>query len=524
MKKFYSALVALLVAVTANAGLYMSGQFNGWSHCNAAQEFKETSTAGVYTLTVDKLYGEFLICSGTEGKPNWNALRYGSNGSKVQEGKEYSVTKNGTANFTMDGTVNNATVTLNTNANTLLVKGAAQANSFTVVYLIGDIDGAGWNEDLTTYPLTAKGNDTYEGDITVTATSYVKPRCGNNILSASGEDIVPVMGTTYDLGAGDKAIMLSAGTYTVTVVADQKAETGKITFTSGDQPGPDPQPSTVKFYADLNGAGFWTAYDLTDGKYTFEVTSTSFFSFSDGEPKSDWSNVWRPDNGETEVTENGTYSAKGSNDKVFFITTPGTYTVTPDATAKTFSITGFSGTVTYPETLYIIGYVNGLDFQANTTGMASTKAENGVYTWVGALIGDATAGTGTEAVGYINIATMVSAEATDWDSVINSADRYGAPAADTPLVVGTPADVEVYKAGVNASGCQSWKVKEGKYDVTLDIPSLKISIVTITSGIESVEVENAAPVYYNLQGVRVMNPENGMFIEVRGNKAVKVMK
>lgn len=34
----------------------------------------------------------------------------------------------------------------------------------------------------------------------------------------------------------------------------------------------------------------------------------------------------------------------------------------------------------------------------------------------------------------------------------------------------------------------------------------------------------AAPVYYNLQGVRVANPENGMFIEVRGNKAVKVVK
>jgi len=45
------------------------------------------------------------------------------------------------------------------------------------------------------------------------------------------------------------------------------------------------------------------------------------------------------------------------------------------------------------------------------------------------------------------------------------------------------------------------------------------------AGIESIEADsNVAPVYYNLQGVRVENAQNGLFIEVRGNKAVKVIK
>lgn len=52
----------------------------------------------------------------------------------------------------------------------------------------------------------------------------------------------------------------------------------------------------------------------------------------------------------------------------------------------------------------------------------------------------------------------------------------------------------------------------------------------ILTGIESIEIEgneteeavDAAPVYYNLQGVRVANPERGIFIEVRGNKTRKV--
>lgn len=41
------------------------------------------------------------------------------------------------------------------------------------------------------------------------------------------------------------------------------------------------------------------------------------------------------------------------------------------------------------------------------------------------------------------------------------------------------------------------------------------------AGIEA--EENAAPVYYNLQGVRVANPESGLFIVVKGSKVSKVI-
>lgn len=46
------------------------------------------------------------------------------------------------------------------------------------------------------------------------------------------------------------------------------------------------------------------------------------------------------------------------------------------------------------------------------------------------------------------------------------------------------------------------------------------------AGISDVKVDadSATPVYYNLQGVKVTNPEHGIFIEVRGNKATKVVK
>lgn len=46
----------------------------------------------------------------------------------------------------------------------------------------------------------------------------------------------------------------------------------------------------------------------------------------------------------------------------------------------------------------------------------------------------------------------------------------------------------------------------------------------VVSGIEDVTVDENAPVeYYNLQGVRVENPANGLYIRRQGNKATKVL-
>lgn len=56
----------------------------------------------------------------------------------------------------------------------------------------------------------------------------------------------------------------------------------------------------------------------------------------------------------------------------------------------------------------------------------------------------------------------------------------------------------------------TWEVKNVKFD--------------ITSGIVGIEaVDNGEAVYYNLQGVRVANPENGLYIVVKNGKSTKVM-
>lgn len=54
----------------------------------------------------------------------------------------------------------------------------------------------------------------------------------------------------------------------------------------------------------------------------------------------------------------------------------------------------------------------------------------------------------------------------------------------------------------------------------------ELVITGTSSGVENIEIEaenaeDVAPVYYNLQGVQVVNPENGIYIVKRGNKVTK---
>ncbi|MDE6793303.1 MAG: hypothetical protein K2J48_09490 [Muribaculaceae bacterium] len=63
------------------------------------------------------------------------------------------------------------------------------------------------------------------------------------------------------------------------------------------------------------------------------------------------------------------------------------------------------------------------------------------------------------------------------------------------------------------------------YFDTTDGENVPEWVTAALTGVKGVEVEeNAAPIYYNLQGIRVANPENGVFIVVKGNKVSKVVR
>lgn len=79
---------------------------------------------------------------------------------------------------------------------------------------------------------------------------------------------------------------------------------------------------------------------------------------------------------------------------------------------------------------------------------------------------------------------------------------------------------------LNADGDNQWEITTaGKYDVTANIVDNTISILPSSAGVAEIEVDaSAEAVYYNMQGMRVTNPEKGaLVIKVSGGKAQKII-
>lgn len=80
--------------------------------------------------------------------------------------------------------------------------------------------------------------------------------------------------------------------------------------------------------------------------------------------------------------------------------------------------------------------------------------------------------------------------------------------------------------GAGSFPCQvegtNFSIAAGTYDFSFDAAAMTLDVALSSSAVEGIEVEeNVAPVYYNLQGVRVDAPANGLYIVVRGDKVAK---
>lgn len=192
--------------------------------------------------------------------------------------------------------------------------------------------------------------------------------------------------------------------------------------------------------------------------------------------------------------------------------------------SKTGTGGGGGGTVTppptpgnYPQNMYLIG---NLPVGHWATDKAMTPSNNdfstsGEYVWHDVTFESASV---TDANSYF---TFITARGASWDAV-NAADRYGAETADQLITEGTPSKVVHYPVNVSASGALSWKTSAGTYDVTLSLKDMTVKLTKPGSGVESLDTESDVR-YYTLQGVEVAAPGKGLYIEVRGGVARKVL-
>lgn len=65
---------------------------------------------------------------------------------------------------------------------------------------------------------------------------------------------------------------------------------------------------------------------------------------------------------------------------------------------------------------------------------------------------------------------------SSWDDLNMNANRYGAAAEGDPITTGTPATIVKYANNVDASGCLSWTIAPGTYDITADLSAMTLTV------------------------------------------------
>ena len=198
---------------------------------------------------------------------------------------------------------------------------------------------------------------------------------------------------------------------------------------------------------------------------------------------------------------------------------PGTYDFTLDLSAMTVTLvkSGDEPTPpdpTLPDHLYLIGNIKGAHWDIQNPVEMMPSGSTMTCTAEFEAQGDNTHC-------FFNFAEKKGA---DWDADVNTGHRYGAAVEGTEIKDGEVKEYTQYAAGVNASACKSFKVLPGNYNVTVDFAKKTVRVAKSTEAVDVLDAEdlNVAPVYYNLQGVRVDNPINGaLYIVVRGSKVTK---
>lgn len=155
----------------------------------------------------------------------------------------------------------------------------------------------------------------------------------------------------------------------------------------------------------------------------------------------------------------------------------------------------------HPERIYLVGAPQGWDITNNS--MPLEEVSEGVY--FGSF--DIKAGDAMfRFYEFLGSWDNYSIGAQDWDSPIDI------------ILDGS-------YAGIAVNGKGSWNIpdwKGGKIDMTVDLNTMGVLFSDPEAGVEGIEADQADPVFFNLQGIRVDNPHGGIFIKVSGHKAQTV--
>lgn len=373
-----------------------------------------------------------------------------------------------------------------------LVLGAMSSSA--AYYLAGGFNS--WNAAATGYAFTDNGDGTYTYNYDGELAESFKITDGSWGTSWGGVDTsTPVSGQTISLTTSNgKDIKFATALSNPTLVFNPTANTLVVTGEEAEV------EYTYLLHGTLPAGGStWVDVELTQEAGTnnwvladYEVTAQSSFGIKQmyNGNQAAWINA----SGTSTISGEGEYACKvqGTN----FTITPGTYTLTYDADAMNLIVTGAGEELVV--TYYLIG-----DFNTWTSADEACKfvqSEDNKDEYILDYVGD--------------ISTIQGFKVND-GTWTNPSFNFGSNGANM-----VPGESYTYSIGDSTENMfVSIGVTNPRFVLN---PSAQTLTIASWTAVEDIEIEeNVAPVYYNLQGVQVAEPANGLYIVVRGDKVSK---
>ncbi|MCH5226018.1 MAG: hypothetical protein J1D77_08440 [Muribaculaceae bacterium] len=261
-----------------------------------------------------------------------------------------------------------------------------------------------------------------------------------------------------------------------------------------------------------------------DGIFTIKGvqfnSQTSYFTFtnildSDWEVVNDGTHRYCPVtllDAASLVSENPFGLGQGQDLPDSWTIAPGVYDFTVDFNTLTFTVAisdveeVLPPEVTTPDALYLIGNLAITDGKwIPEKGEKFKTTTEGIFTLEGIEIVGAEGGN----LGYFAFTNILD---SDWDVIENGTHRYG-PSVDS--------EASLEKANAFEFSNFTWNITPGIYDFTVNFNTQEMTVAKSKSDAVNALRDNGqeGEVYYNLQGVRVANPQHGIYI-LNGKKVL----
>ncbi|MBR5331689.1 MAG: SusF/SusE family outer membrane protein [Muribaculaceae bacterium] len=520
-RKVLAVVVAMVVAIGVSAqSLYIFGSFNGWDPANSIEMWQEN---GVYVVEDIEFGAGGNFGLATIQSSNWdevNANRYGFevDNAKAVEGQAMPIV-NGAGAIQVPGAgIYNIYVNLSAMTVTIKKAGEVVIETPAQLYAVGNLSAGNW-DPATAVELTKDGNRFY-GEVTFTGAgdgySYFALSAGKGDWTAvNASRFAPVAGEVafnlnekVEFDRGEAAFKVAAeGTCIINVDFDSMT-VWVSSESTGDENGSEENAKPLYIFGSFNDWDPANSFEMwqENGVYVMEDLE---FSVGGGFglatiQSSDWEAINANRYG---FEEDNAMAVEGQAMSIVngagAIQVPGAgiYNIYVDLSAMTVTIIKAGEVVIEtPNQLYVVGTLSVGSWEP-TTAVELTKEGNifcGEVTFAGA--GD----------GYSYFA--ISSGSGDWESV--NAGRF-APATGE-VAFNLDEKVEFVR------GEAAFKVAaEGTYYINVDFDNMTVWVSNEAAGVETIEMETVAPIYYNLQGVEVANPQNGLYIVKQGNKVSK---